>query len=365
MIPFRPDVFNVTGSREEVSIDFGHVRAADPGSGDLDVALDRRIVLAPHIAFRVAGLLGNAVRKYEETFGTLSGEVQPRRPVVDVLFDPVSGLSIEGNAEAAQRLYASVEALGIPFAFERSFKLTGRAILPNRFLCGVKRAFLGDAAGTRLPALCRKLGMPADFLVGFEADLPRADYVHFAFEEGTAGSLYKVYLEFDVGLKREHSDLREMPSEPFELHRAWKWSATGAPIRAVSRYTGFPFMTRAAILGRIEAVCGGNHPVSLAFTRRVVDLAYERLPNHGFFYMEVREDDNPRVSYDVKVYEAAIPMRALFPLADDIRRHYGIPDERFLPLYERIGDETFGHVTGGTDRGGNEFLTLYYGVAWR
>lgn len=369
LIPLRPDIFDVTGSREEIAIDFGMVSDLAPDRNGVAATLETRVIMSPQIAARVATLLENNIRKYEAAFGELTQEVPPRpvgRTESDLLFDPVPGLSIDGSADRAAFLFESVERLGIPYAYERSFKLMSGIILPNRFLCGVKKVFLGDGSDGILIELCRKIGMPPQFLETFASRVHHADYVHFGFEEGVSGCIYKVYIEFDVGLKREHVDLRHMPAEPFELHIAFKWSPADESVRAVSRYTGFPFMTKETIEGRIADICrDAPDGECLGLTGRLLDRVYGKLPLHGFFYVEVREEGNPRVSFDVKVYEAGIPMREIFPIADGYRRHFAIPDDRFLPLYERIGDSTFGHVTGGIDRGGNEFLTLYFGVAWR
>lgn len=366
MIPTRPDIFAANGSREEIVVDFGSVSHVSPDGAIVDATLDTRIVLSPHIARRVSILLENHVRKHEDAFGPLTVETSTRPSISDVLFDPVPGLSTDDNASRAVALFDSIERLGIPYAYERSFKMGVGTILPNRFLCGIKRDFLGADADRILVDLCRRLGMPQDHLELFAAGVHLASYVHFGFEEGVGGSLYKVYLEYDVGLKPERADIKVMPAEPFSLHTAFKWSPSDDTVRAIGRYTGFPFMTKDAIKTRIADIYRDDrHQVSLEFADQIVDLAHERFPRHGFFYMEVVEDGNPRRSFDVKVYEARLSMRELFPQVDKLRKHYGIPDDRFLPMYERIKASTFGHVTGGIDRGGNGFLTLYHGVGWR
>jgi hypothetical protein len=43
-------------------------------------------------------------------------------------------------------------------------------------------------------------------------------------------------------------------------------------------------------------------------------------------------------------------------------RHLSISPERFSALYDPIKSKRFGHVSGGVDRNGKEFLTVYYGV---
>jgi hypothetical protein len=45
-------------------------------------------------------------------------------------------------------------------------------------------------------------------------------------------------------------------------------------------------------------------------------------------------------------------------------QHYAIPSEEFHPLYEGVKNKTFGHIAGGIDREGRDFLTVYYGVEY-
>jgi hypothetical protein len=69
----------VWGSAEEINLDFaGPVRATN----DAKVArlkIDQRIVLNPWAAKRLALALGQAVARYEQTYGTLELEERKRR----------------------------------------------------------------------------------------------------------------------------------------------------------------------------------------------------------------------------------------------------------------------------------------------
>ena len=42
--------------------------------------------------------------------------------------------------------------------------------------------------------------------------------------------------------------------------------------------------------------------------------------------------------------------------------HYSIPSEAFHTLYNPVKTEIFGHLAGGIDRDGKDFLAVYYGV---
>ena len=64
------NVCNVVGSREEVTLLFGTNHAWQSGS-DLAVKLSHRIVLTPYTAKRLAQMLEQGVREYEQRFGEI------------------------------------------------------------------------------------------------------------------------------------------------------------------------------------------------------------------------------------------------------------------------------------------------------
>ena len=85
-VPLRPNwddsalesayanVCNVVGSREEIALLFGTNQAWQTGASgevDLDVKLSHRIVLTPYTAKRLAQMLVQGVREYEQRFGEI------------------------------------------------------------------------------------------------------------------------------------------------------------------------------------------------------------------------------------------------------------------------------------------------------
>ncbi|RYX90583.1 MAG: DUF3467 domain-containing protein [Comamonadaceae bacterium] len=85
-VPLRPNwddsalqsayanVCNVVGSREEIALLFGTNQAWQTdasGQVDLDVKLSHRIVLTPYTAKRLAQMLVQGVREYEQRFGEI------------------------------------------------------------------------------------------------------------------------------------------------------------------------------------------------------------------------------------------------------------------------------------------------------
>jgi len=76
----------------------------------------------------------------------------------------------------------------------------------------------------------------------------------------------------------------------------------------------------------------------------------------------VNEENNPRSSFDLNVYSANLRMKEVYPFLVQMCRHYSIPDETFQALYEQVKDMIFGHLAGGIDRKGKDFLTVYFGI---
>ncbi|RYF35814.1 MAG: DUF3467 domain-containing protein [Comamonadaceae bacterium] len=65
------NVCNVLGSREEITLLFGTNQAWQAGSGELAVKLSQRVVLTPYTAKRLAQMLEQGVREYEQRFGDI------------------------------------------------------------------------------------------------------------------------------------------------------------------------------------------------------------------------------------------------------------------------------------------------------
>jgi hypothetical protein len=92
----------------------------------------------------------------------------------------------------------------------------------------------------------------------------------------------------------------------------------------------------------------------------IIQFSARRSVDRSFIYVEVHEDGNPRQSFDINLYKANLRLREIVPFLARIRQHYSVPVEQFDRLYELVGDKLFGHLAGGIDRHGQDFLTVYY-----
>ena len=72
------NVSNVTGTREEIVLLFGMNQAWHSGQEEVKVQLSDRIVLSPFAAKRLALLLDNVIKDYENRYGAM--DISVRRP---------------------------------------------------------------------------------------------------------------------------------------------------------------------------------------------------------------------------------------------------------------------------------------------
>jgi hypothetical protein len=62
---------NANTTREEVVLNFGVNQNWDRGQGELEVALEHRIILSPFAAKRLSQMLGKLIEEYETRYGEL------------------------------------------------------------------------------------------------------------------------------------------------------------------------------------------------------------------------------------------------------------------------------------------------------
>jgi len=267
--------------------------------------------------------------------------------------------SIDVTAGKAARLFQIVEDLGVPCGYERSFKMLEYTLLANRFLLGINTR---DLPPERLLDVCRRLDMPAQYVESFQAHLADANLVFLGFEDNEPDCLYKVYLEF---WEKVTSDIHSKSDkqEPVLLHLGFKWNADDNMQRAVARYMCYPLLPVESILQRLSKVYEGHEDnSSLRIVEDLITFAGSRGAGSSFIYVEVGEENYPRRSFDINLYKAKLRLKEIASSLSRMREHYAIPAGRFERLYQLVGDKRFGHLAGGLNRDGEDFLTVYYEV---
>jgi hypothetical protein len=347
-------------TRDEIALLFGTIEPADPKSQEACVRWLSRILLRPSVAAGLARVLREALQRYEATYGPLEPLPEATGPS-----DPLRPFAADARHAAGRDLLDQVQALRTPFGFERSFKLSRGSVLANRFLASVKKDMLGVGAAETLTGLCGRLEMPEGLLQTFREQLPEAGFVHFGFEETETSVFYKVYLEFWTNWDDELSR-RAQAAEPFLLHLGLKWDRSRAGRTTVTRYTCHPWLSVEKIrprIGEIYAHRDATPPLDAVLA--MAEAASRRTRPGRILYLEVSEDGNPRRSFDVNLYKAGLRVQDLDAWAPRIAAHYALPTEAFRPIYESARPQALGHLAGGLDREGRDFLTIYYGMEAR
>jgi hypothetical protein len=358
------NVFNVTGGREEIALHFGRKEAPDAGRNEMPVRLTNRILMSPSAAKRFAVMLNSGIRDYEDRYGPLEGSSPPStaQEQMALLIRKPPFSKTDGIAEKADLLLQRIRDLDVEVGYERSFKMFDKNLSGTRFIWGIKIDTIRESARETIADMCRQLEMPANLLENFQEHLPEANVVGFGFDESQRSSVCKVYLEFGGSFKEA---IRKNPHRPapFVLHRGFKWDLKDPSKRGTGRYTCFSFLPMETLLERVSNILDPHaYERSFDIAKDMVGAAASRIPARDILYLELTEDNSPRRSFDINMYRADMQLKELYPILSRMCRHYSIPSEEFHTLYDPVKTEIFGHLAGGIDRDGKDFLTVYYGV---
>ena len=265
--------------------------------------------------------------------------------------------SLREIAEKAVLPFRILERLEIPFGYERSFKMSRGQLLANRFLLGVS---LTDTTPPTLFDICYQLGMPARLFEPFQQNLPEANLVFFGFEDDEVDGNYRVYLEYWDKI------CAEISAEPEKIHPrlmflGYKWNTERPQSQAISRYHCYPLLSTSEILERISDVYAQRQQAcSLAYVREMVHRAASECLDRSFIYLEVTEEENVRTSFDLNLYKSGLCLHDIHGILVGLQQHYEIRQQDFEKLFQLVGSKLLGHISGGTNRQGEEFLTVYY-----
>jgi hypothetical protein len=254
-------------------------------------------------------------------------------------------------------LISLIEAEGVRYGREDSFKMSTGTLQTTRFLLGVPTQ---QIAPDRILLWCDVLGMPNRLKTAFAGHLAGANMVGFGLEENRGRGFYKLYLEFWEQVR--HRVRRTRQTDPLLLHIGFKWRAEGdATDGRITRYMCFPLLPTHDILNRIgqvyaNAVTRTGPEMVMGIVRRAAAAHPETL----FLYTEATEEGNARTAFDVNLYKSDLTMGDIESYLLGLRQHYGLPESQFLPLIGRIGPNLLGHVSGSLDQAGNDATTLYY-----
>ena len=345
---------NVCGAAiapEEITLRFGMKQGEDAARREVMVALSHSVVLNPMTAKRLALILEQATAQY--TFREPSAPpAAPRAPIQRLM---------QGLPAQARLPLERVASLGCGYVLSGSFKMHRRSLTGQRYLMTINKARIGAGADAKVLELCRALQMPELLLEALAERLEPANYVHFGFEQGDRGSVYKAYVEYWTTWREELEVKRR--SEAFVGGYGYKWDPAGEGRSALTRYTCHPLLPLEAMVARVAGVCSGaasTKPVELA--RGLLEAAARRIPSEKMLYLEADEEGNPRRSFDINLLGAKLLLCELHSLWMAMCEHYEVEPQQFHAFFTPIRNELFSHIQGGVDRDGRDFVTIYYGA---
>lgn len=250
-----------------------------------------------------------------------------------------------------------IEELGVACGYERSFKMLHNTLLANRFLLGINTA---DLERSQFLGVCQQLNMPQDYVESFEANLTEANLVFLGFEDNEFDCVYKVYLEYWEKVKKDIAQ-ESIKKDPVLLHLGFKWNIHDNTKRAVAKYFCYPLLTVHDIVARVSQIYDGHEDgTSATIAMEIIKFSAARSDTKSFIYVEVDEENSLRKSFDINLYNAQVHVRELQPLLSNLAQYFSIPIDKLHRLYELVGNKIFGHLSGGVNKDGNDFLTVFY-----
>lgn len=353
----------VSATREAISLLFGVEQAPLPGQEAVQVQLSRSVTLNPVTAKRLAVALRHAVQVQEaSTAGQTPESGGAARASNHASIHSREPSGAELRLEKVLAFFRQIRTLDAEIDFEHSFKMVHDDLFADRFLLCINRRDLHDRADERITSVCEGIGMPSNLLATFRQRLVDANHVYFGVEKDRQSLIFKTYLEFRDRIERE-IDGAAVAGRSFSLFTGFKWDTFSPTRQAVTRYDWFPSLPAPEMIRRLGVTLdAGGREELFDVVRGIIAQALEKIADGDIQYLEVGEEGNPRKSFDLNLYRAGLRVEDLLPHLIAAWRHYGIATEQIDALYRRIKGERFGHLAGGVDREGKDFVTVYYGL---
>jgi hypothetical protein len=246
--------------------------------------------------------------------------------------------------------------LDLPYGLEESFKMTGRRVLQDRVLIGYSTDVL---SAKDFYEIAFDLGMPLRCKQLLETHLGQANAVLFGIEDRGGSSVCKVYLEFWDQVRRQVQQAG--PLEPRLLHLGLKWDTGRPDHHEVARYLCHPMLSSKEVLRGMAKVypVADDLPSAREDVLSIVRQGMKKTPAASMLFLEVHEEGNPRCSFDVNLYKTGLRVGDVESELKSAAAHLGVPVADLLPALHHLGNLPLGHLAGGIDRHGNEFLSLY------
>jgi tryptophan halogenase len=359
--PQPANAFKLSLEADDVVIEFGNTAQPEETGGAAAVAVNDRVTLPVESGRRLLYWLNQCVERHaasqraeqaknlspEQAALTTRPGQTPARPPPD-----------EAGERGAE-LLRLVGGLGIPYQYERSFRICDHALLANRFLLTVDPGNIPNEPCRRILEICNRMRVPQAAREAAEANFGMAKCVHFGFEADDGGIICKLYLE--RAISPDEAARARADRAPVLLHLAFKWDLL-RDAAITTRYWWHPGLSLARIEERLAYVYRDGPQTSFEIARAAVALTTDRAAPESLQYLEVEEVENARRSFDLNLYNAKLQVKDMQHLLYRMREHFGVRPGQLQALYDQIKLKALGHLAGGVHRRGEDFFNVYYGV---
>ena len=266
-------------------------------------------------------------------------------------------LNQEAIYNAYMRPFSIVEKLNFKCGYEKSFKLMDRQLLKNRYLLGIN---VDDLDQDKWSFLCGQMDAPKPLIEEFTKALQDASLVLLGFEESDKDCIYKIYFEYWDKVKREML-ISNSPCDLMTLFRGFKWSVFDNSKIAVTHYKYHPMLTVEEVIKRVHGTYSLQvNKTSFETAKEIISHLVPKKNSASLRYLEASEENNPRMSFDVNLYKTNVRLGKIYPYLKKLCCHYSIQVEEFDEFFSQVSGCVLGHLSGGIDREGRSFLTIYY-----
>lgn len=93
--------------------------------------------------------------------------------------------------------------------------------------------------------------------------------------------------------------------------------------------------------------------------RGIVHQGLKRNPGAALLYLEASESGNPRRSFDVNLYKTGLFVSDVAAELRAAAALFEVGSDTIEAQLGALGHRPLGHISGGTDRYGSEFLSIY------
>jgi hypothetical protein len=265
-------------------------------------------------------------------------------------------MTLRIHERVAKRLLDVIGGENLPFGREDSIKFTDGQMRSGRLMLGVRTI---HAPLTTVRRIAEQLGMPPSMCSLLEAHHAQADVVLFGAEPGPQHTMFKVYLEFWEHVRQQVLGTGSRAPQLLDLGLKWE---EGASTGRVARYWCHPLLSVPECLDRLRLVYGVDGEVGPdhALVGELVKQAAQHRPGASFIYMDVAEEGTPRQSFDLNLYKTGWRLGDVQPWLLRVQQRFQLPSGPFNDWMDQTAGHPLGHISGGLDRHGQAFLTVYY-----